>query len=46
MIVNLRPGLLKDADFEFFRTDLKPRQSFADKNKCLGEKYMCLLLKL
>lgn len=33
MIINRRPGLLKDADFEFFRTNIKSGQSFAEKNK-------------
>lgn len=37
---------MKDADFQFFRTDIKSGPSFAEKNKCLGEKYICLLLKL
>lgn len=37
MIVNCRPGFSKDADFEFFRTNIKSGQSFAERNKWLGE---------
>lgn len=35
MIVNHRPGFLKDAYFEFFKTNVKSGLSFAEKNKWL-----------
>lgn len=39
MIVNHRPGFLKDADVEFFRTKKVWAESFAE-NKCLGKMHV------
>lgn len=45
MIVNVRPGLLKDADFEFFRTTIESGQRVLQRRISALGKYMCLLLK-
>lgn len=39
MIVNHRPGFLKDADVVFFRTKKVWAESFAE-NKCLGKTHV------